>query len=120
MAEERAGTRSRVKAKDALDLYRLLRATEVPAFVAGFDLHVGEAHAATVSRGAVAVLRDHGTRRGARLPQLVAEALGGDAIAAASFAALAIDLVEALSPPPADDSRPVGSRSDQSSLRADS
>jgi hypothetical protein len=96
MAAEGTGARSRVHAKDALDVYRLLRATEVPDFVAGFGLHSTEAHAAVVSREAVAVLHAHGTRRDARLPQLASQALGGDHIAAASFVALAVDLVKAL------------------------
>jgi hypothetical protein len=96
MAAEGAGARSRVHAKDALDVYRLLRATEVMDFVAGFGLHAAEAHAAAVSREAVAVLRDQGTHRDARLPQLASQALGGDPIAAASFVALAVDLIKAL------------------------
>jgi len=95
-AEADSGARSRVKAKDALDLYRLLRATDVSDFVAGFQRHATEAHAAAVSAEAIALLRGHGTRRDGRLPRLVAEALGDDAIAAASFAALAADLVGAL------------------------
>src|SRR5689334_10635052 len=57
LADEASGVRSRVRAKDALDIYRLLRAIEVPAFVAGFGLHVTEPNAAVVSAEATALVR---------------------------------------------------------------
>jgi hypothetical protein len=85
-----------VKAKDALDMYRLLRAVEVPVFLTGFARHADEVNAASVSAEALAVLRAYGTRPDGRLPRLVSYALGEDRTAAASFAALAAELVDAL------------------------
>jgi hypothetical protein len=91
-----AGERGRVRAKDALDIYRLLRSTDSAELLTGFETHRQEPHAAAVSDEAVELLRNLGTSREARLPRLAAQAVGGDPVTAASFAILARELVHTL------------------------
>lgn len=91
-----SGARSRVSAKDALDVLRLLRAIDISDLVAGLKAHSTEVHAAEVSTEAMMFLREHGIRPASTLPALASEAVGGDPIIAASFVALAGELMSAL------------------------
>lgn len=96
MASAITGRRDRLRAKDALDVYRLLRGVDTEVLARGFESHRQDKHAAEVSMEAIDVLRSNGAHDNARLPRLVSEALGGDPVAAASFSVLARALVRAL------------------------
>lgn len=90
------GGSDRLRAKDALDIFRLLREVEIDTFASGFASHTREAHAKAVSDMAVAFLREHGTGSSALLPRLAAAELVDDVTVAPSFAALAQDLLASL------------------------
>jgi hypothetical protein len=96
MASSDTSKRDRVRAKDALDAFRLLREVDMDVLVAGFHSHRHDKHAADVSGEAIVILQNHGLRDNGRLPRLVSEALGDDHVAAASFVVLARALVDAL------------------------
>ncbi len=83
----------RVKEKDALDLFRLLQAVEVPDLVGGFEKHQDDEHAAAATSEALDVLREHGATAEARLPQLASAASQGDPTIAPAFAALVNELL---------------------------
>ncbi|MFI6031220.1 hypothetical protein [Amycolatopsis magusensis] len=71
LADAAGGTSARLKEKDALDLFRLLQAMELDDLLDGFRLHLADNFARTVTQRGSAVLREHGTRADAHLPQLV-------------------------------------------------
>ena len=95
--DEQEGRRSRLKAKDVLDCYRLLLGVETEDLVAGFVRHAEEAHAAATSRTGLSFLSDqHAAAEGSRLRALLASSLPGDAVALAQYDALCGDLLDAL------------------------
>jgi hypothetical protein len=77
-------------------VYRILREVETEELVAGFAFHISEPHSASLSAEAVEALRTHGTRPDGLLAGMASEALGGDTVVAASFAALAADVIAAI------------------------
>lgn len=93
------GGRSRVQAKDALDLLRLLRATRTSDLVEGLERHRADRYAAEVSVEALSLLRQHGVRATAALPRLASESVGGDPTTSASFVALAGQLLSSVPQP---------------------
>ncbi len=93
VADERAARRSRVEAKDALDVLRLLRGVEVDVFAAGFARHRGDPYATAVTENALEFLRQSGMDDGGRLAQLINAASGGDRTLPASLAALTEQLL---------------------------
>ncbi|MDR1431528.1 MAG: hypothetical protein LBI99_05355, partial [Propionibacteriaceae bacterium] len=68
----------RLKAKDALDAFRLLQAIETDALAAGFRSHQAEPEAARVSANAVEFLATEGTSRDGLMPRLATDAAFGD------------------------------------------
>lgn len=82
--------------KDALDLFRLLQGVPLQALLDGFASHGAEPAAAAASHSARQMLAEHGSTTDGWLPQLVAQQLFDDQVAAASFAALTVELLEAL------------------------
>lgn len=90
------GQRSRLVAKDALDVLRLLQAARVDDLTDALERHRSAEHAAPVSAEAMAVLRKHGLRHGAPLPRLASQAVGEEPIIEASFVALAGQLLSAV------------------------
>jgi hypothetical protein len=97
-ASAAGGKANRVRTKDALDIFRLLRFVTIETFVEGFDRHRTEPYAANVSRQAVAFLRAHGTREADFLAGLAAAEIAGDPTIAPSFSVIANELLEALGP----------------------
>ena len=87
----------RLKAKDALDMFRLLQAVETDQLVIGFHTHQADPEAARVSEQARAVIQAQGATPTSRLPLLAAEASFGDPTVAPAFAALARQLIQSLS-----------------------
>lgn len=98
--EERLGQADRqthrVREKDALDLFRLLQAIEVPDLVRGFKKHGEDEHAAVATDEALVFLREHGATPQGRLAQLAVAAAQGDQAIAPAFAALVNELLAAL------------------------
>lgn len=86
----------RLKGKDALDAFRLLRAVDTEDLLSGFSLHWGDGHAEQVSREAVEVLRQHASTARGAIPALAAAAAGDDPTIAPAFAALVAELLSAL------------------------
>jgi hypothetical protein len=89
----------RLDDKDALDVLRLLQATDTSLFAATIARLLEVDVARDVTREALAVLKDHFTNPGAAGPQMAARAVGvlvpSDEVAA-SCATLASDLVHAI------------------------
>jgi hypothetical protein len=86
----------RLKAKDALDAFRLLQAIETDELAAGFHSHQAEPEAARVSTLAVEFLTAEGTRPDRLMPRLATNAAFGDPTIAPAFAVLAQQLIAAL------------------------
>lgn len=86
----------RLKEKDALDVFRLLQAIEVPDFVRGFEKHRDDQHSAAVTAEALDIFRAHGSTPRGRLAELAAAASQGDPTVAPAFAALINELLKAL------------------------
>lgn len=86
----------RLKEKDALDAFRLLRAVDTAGLVLGLTRHREEPNAAAVSEEALGILRLHTSTPRGRIALLAASAAGGDATVAPAFAALCNDLLAAL------------------------
>lgn len=86
----------RLKAKDALDAFRILQAIETEALVEGFALHAKDDQASAVSQEALEIYRAHASTPDAVLPRLASVAASGDRTIAPSFAALVGDLLDAL------------------------
>jgi len=89
-----AGSRDRVRAKDALDVLRLLQEVEPADFRAGFEKHADDEYARDVSGQALQFLRQHGVDPSRFLPQLAATEMLGEPWVTVSFAALSAELVE--------------------------
>ncbi|QSB13872.1 hypothetical protein JQS43_20320 [Natronosporangium hydrolyticum] len=90
------GAPERIHAKDALDVLRILQATHYGTLVAGLRSHRSSEYAKSVSEDAMAYLTAYGRGTGALFAQLAAEAVGGDPVTGASFAALADRLLAAV------------------------
>ncbi len=86
----------RLKEKDALDVFRLLQAIDVPDLAQGFETHRSERYAAASTAEAIDVLRTHGSTPDGRLPLLAAAAAQDDPTVAPAFAALVNELLIAL------------------------
>ncbi|WP_222429498.1 hypothetical protein [Saccharopolyspora dendranthemae] len=86
----------RLKEKDALDVFRVLQAVEVPDLVRGFAKHREDEHAASSTDQALALFHECGTTPQGLLAQLAASASQGDPVVAPSFAALVNDLLTAV------------------------
>jgi hypothetical protein len=86
----------RVKEKDALDAFRILRAIETPILVDGFASHRDDFHAAAVSDEAIEIYRAHASTPRGRIAQLAASAAHGDPTVAPAFASLVADLLASL------------------------
>ena len=87
---------TRLKAKDALDMFRLLQAIETDVLVEGLHRHQTELEAARVSTQGLTFIRAEGTNPNELLPTLAAEAAFGDPTIAPAFTALARELIAAL------------------------
>ncbi|MDR0435526.1 MAG: hypothetical protein LBH11_01965 [Propionibacteriaceae bacterium] len=86
----------RLKAKDALDMFRLLQAIETEVLVEGLRGHQSEPEAACVSMQGITFIKSEGTAPDGLLPTLATETAFGDPTIAPAFAALARALVDAL------------------------
>lgn len=98
---ERVGERGqrRLEDKDALDILRLLQATETTALAATFTSLLQTKVARVVTREALAILNEHFTDARAAGPQMAGRAAGNlmpADVVAASCAALVSDLLHAL------------------------
>jgi len=94
--DAQAGRPNRVRGKDALDVFRLLRAVETDELVEGFIRHRTEPHAERVSAAAIQFLSANGMAARSLLPKLAASEIPSDPTVAASFAILTNDLLEAI------------------------
>lgn len=90
------GQPDRIKAKDALDIFRILQAVETEDLVEGFLVHQQDEHAASATAQAIAYFRAEGPSPGGQLASLARQEAGGDRIVGYSFAALAADLLNTL------------------------
>lgn len=88
----------RIKAKDALDVFRLLQAVETVDLVSGFTLHLADEFAAASARSALEHLQKRGHSVDGALPRLAQSAAADDPVVAPSFVALAGDLLAELGP----------------------
>ena len=86
----------RLKQKDALDVFRVLRAIQTKDLVDGFRKHREVEEARAASEEAMEILRENSTSREGRIVQLAVEAASGDPTVAPSFVALAALLQKAL------------------------
>lgn len=86
---------SRLKEKDALDVFRLLQAIEASELRCGFDRHAEDQHAAAATAEAVDFLRKEAMSPHSRLPRLAALAMYGEPSVAPAFAALVNELLDA-------------------------
>ncbi|MEV4731966.1 hypothetical protein [Saccharopolyspora sp. NPDC049426] len=86
----------RLREKDALDVFRVLQAIEVPDLVRGFAKHREDEHAASATNQALSLFHEHGATSQGLLAQLAATASQGDPVVAPSFAALVNDLLTAV------------------------
>lgn len=86
----------RLKAKDALDMFRLLQAIDTNQLATGLRSHRSEPQAARVSAQAQSYIQKHSTTPTSRLPLLAADAAFGDPSIAPAFAALARQLIQTL------------------------
>jgi len=87
---------NRLKAKDALDMFRLLQAIDTYVLVEGLRRHQDEVQAARVSTQGMAFIQAEGTAPTSLLPTMATEAAFGDPTIAPAFAALVRDLVASL------------------------
>jgi hypothetical protein len=99
-ADAAAGTSARVREKDALDILRLLQATETAELVAGLRRHLDLEIARDATTRGLNILREHGVTPTAQLPTLAAAAAGGDPAIAPSLVALLQSLLRHLSESP--------------------
>lgn len=90
------GRANRVRGKDALDVFRLLRAVQTDELVEGFARHRTEPHAERVSAASLHFLADNGRTATNLLSTLAAAEMPSDPTVAVSFAALTNDLLDAL------------------------
>ena len=90
------GRANRVRGKDALDVFRLLRAVQTDELVEGFARHRREPHAERVSAASLHFLADNGRTATNLLSTLAAAEMPSDPTVAVSFAALTNDLLDAL------------------------
>lgn len=86
----------RLKEKDALDVFRLLQATEVADLLLGFERHRSDPHADLATEEALTILREHGSGSGALLALLAGSASQGDPTVVPAFAALAAEVLAAV------------------------
>lgn len=86
----------RLKEKDALDMFRLLQAIDVPDLVSGFEKHKEDEHAAAATDEALNILRAYGSTPNEQLAHFAAAAAQGDPTVAPAFAALVNELLVAL------------------------
>lgn len=94
---EQSGARpDRLKAKDALDAFRILQAIDTPELVRGFRRHEVDEHAATVSAEALELYRVHASAPTGRFAELATVAAQGDPTVAPAFSALVSGLLVAL------------------------
>jgi len=84
---------TRLRAKDALDMFRLLQVIETEELVEGLRKHQIEPEAARVSAQGLAFIQAEGTTPNGLLPTLAAEAAFGDPTIAPAFSALARQLI---------------------------
>ncbi|NMF29707.1 GSU2403 family nucleotidyltransferase fold protein [Cellulosimicrobium aquatile] len=87
---------TRLKQKDALDVFRLLQAVETDVFADGLTKHRSDTFAGAVSREALDELRAHGSEEGHVMPRLATDAMSGDPTVAPSFAYLVRQVLEAV------------------------
>jgi hypothetical protein len=98
---ERADARGRAVDKDALDVLRLLRAVPTERFTTGVHRLLADPVSSTVSEAAIDLLRNlfsSPTGRGSAMAASAAVPLESESTIRASCAALATDLLQALSP----------------------
>lgn len=74
-----AGERNRIKAKDSLDIFRLLYATETAPLADRFMIHRSSPEAGSESREAISFLATRSADTNSLLPQLAAHAADDDA-----------------------------------------
>ena len=86
---------ARLKAKDALDMFRLLQAIDTDVLVEGLRIHQTELEAARVSAQGIAFIRAEGKMPSGLLPRLATEAAFSDPTIAPAFAALVRELLTA-------------------------
>lgn len=96
LADADGGQGSRLKEKDALDMFRLLQAVETEDLVQGIRRHLCDDQAREVTMRGLRALETHGISPRSKLPVLAAQAATGDVTVAPSFVALAQDLLNAV------------------------
>ncbi|RSM87074.1 hypothetical protein DMH04_12265 [Kibdelosporangium aridum] len=96
LADADGGTSTRLKEKDALDMFRLLQAIETEDLVQGVRLHLADDQARGVTVRGLKVMETHGNTPRSPLPILAAQAGAGDVTIAPSFVALTQDLLNAV------------------------
>lgn len=95
VADAAAGKPDRVRAKDALDTFRLLQEVDTAVLAEGFATHAQDERAALVSLESLRFLRQEASAAGSLLPRLVSDELGDQGGAALAFVSLAQDLLDA-------------------------
>ncbi|MFD1046497.1 hypothetical protein ACFQ1S_13510 [Kibdelosporangium lantanae] len=93
LADADSGKSTRLKEKDALDMFRLLQAVETDDLAHGIRRHLTDDHANEVTMRGLRVLEAHGTTSRSALPMLAAQAAAGDVTVGPSFVALTKDLL---------------------------
>jgi hypothetical protein len=96
LADADGGKSTRLKEKDALDMFRLLQAIETEDLVQGVRLHLADDQARAVTVRGLKVMETHGSTPRSQLPVLAAQAGAGDVTIAPSFVALTQDLLNAV------------------------
>lgn len=86
----------RVKEKDALDAFRLLRAVDTEVLVQGFAAHNADKHAAGATTEAIKIYTAHAGTADGRIAQLAELAALGDRTVGPAMAALVVELLAAL------------------------
>jgi hypothetical protein len=93
LADADGGKITRLKEKDALDMFRLLQAVETEDLGQGIQRHLADDQAREVTARGLRVLEAHGSTHRSQLPMLAAQAAAGDVAVAPSFVALTKDLL---------------------------
>lgn len=86
----------RLRAKDALDAFRIFQAVETEVLAQGVASHAADEHARAVTAEAIEIYRAEASTADGRLAQLAATAAHGDRTVAPSFAALVTELLDEL------------------------
>lgn len=94
--EQAAAHPDRLRAKDALDAFRILQSIDTGVLVQGFASHAASEHARAVTAEAIEIYRVEASTADGRIAQLAATAARGDRTIAPSFAALVADLLDEL------------------------